>query len=91
MGVKIWENRKYWYTREENLEFGCTLEARFTEPPSDDEFEDAVAMLYEKIRKVIKAEVKLETSKNELFRLAKKVERPKLIKGFKHILAREKL
>ena len=89
VGVKVWASRKYWYTREENLEFSAQVEARFTEPPTDDEFDTTIAMLFKRIRSGIKAEVKLETSKNKLFRLAKQVERPKLIKGFERILARE--
>ncbi len=90
VGVKVWENRKYWYTREENLEFGGLIEAHFDEHPTDEEFDAVVDGLYEKIRTRIKAEVKKETGKNKLFRLAKKVERPKLIRGFERMLKRGK-
>ncbi len=89
VGVKVWMARKYWYTREENLEFGGLVEARFDEHPTDDEFDKTVDSLYSKMKARIKAEVKAETAKNKLFRLAKKVERPKLIRGFERMLKRK--
>lgn len=89
VGVKVWLTRKYWYTREENLEFGGLVEARFDEHPTDEEFDKIVDGLFSKIKARIKIEVKAETASNKLFRLAKKVERPKLIRGFERMLKRD--
>lgn len=89
VGVKIWMTRKYWYTREENLEFGGSVEALFDKHPTDEEFDKTVDGLFSKIKARIKAEVKTETASNKLFRLAKKVERPKLIRGFERMLKRD--
>ena len=86
VSVRVWESRDYRYTREEYLSFGIQAEAKFNEPPTDEEFDQEVVRLYMKLRKAIKAEVKEYAERDKLFRLAKKVERPKLIRGYERIL-----
>ena len=86
VGVKVWESRDYSYTREERLSFGIQAEAKFNEPPTDEEFDQAIVKLYVKLREAIKAEVQEHAERDKLFRLAKKVERPKLIRGYERIL-----